>query len=45
MYFDRVVNVYDNGVKAVLISPKRKQCPILIKLQFECTNNIIGYEA
>jgi len=39
MYFDGAVNVYGNGVKAVMISPNEKQYPILIKLQFEYTVN------
>jgi len=39
MYFDGAVNVYGNGIRVVIISPNRKQYPVLIKLQFECTNN------
>jgi hypothetical protein len=42
MYFDGAVNVYDNRVGVVIISPNRKQYPVLIKLQFECTNNMVG---
>jgi ribonuclease HI len=42
MYFDRVVR---NGVGVVIISPNKKQYFVLIKLQFECTNNKSKYEA
>jgi len=42
MYFDRVVR---NGVGVVIISPNKKQYFVLIKLQFECTNNMSKYEA
>ena len=45
MYFDGAVNIYGNGAEAVIISPNRKQYPVLIKLQFECTNNMVAYEA
>jgi len=45
MYFDGVVNVSGNGAGAVIISPKRKQYPISIKLHFSCTNNTAEYEA
>jgi len=45
MYFDGAVNVSGNGAGAVIISPKRKQYPISIKLHFSCTNNIAEYEA
>ena len=45
MNFNGVVNVYDNGAKAVMISHNRKQYPISIKLQFKCTNNTTEYKA
>ena len=45
MYFDGAVNVSSNGAGAVIISPDQKQYPISIKLQFECTNNTVEYEA
>jgi hypothetical protein len=32
MYFDREVNVHGNRAEAMIISPNRKQHPILIKL-------------
>ena len=35
MNFDGLVNIYENGAGLVTNSLKRKQYPILIKLQFE----------
>jgi ribonuclease HI len=43
-FFDGAVNVYGNGVSAVIISPNKKQYPVSVKLHFECTNNIAEYE-
>jgi len=45
MFFDGAINVYGNGAGAVIISPDKKQYPILIKLHFECTNNTAAYNA
>ncbi|XP_057996482.1 uncharacterized protein LOC110636279 [Hevea brasiliensis] len=45
MYFDRVVNLSGNGIKAVLVSPNGKHFPIVAKLRFTCTNNMVEYEA
>jgi len=45
MYFDGAVNVCGNRAGAVIISPYKKQYPILVKLQFGCTNNTAEYEA
>jgi len=39
------VNVYGNGVGAVIISPDQKLYPVSVKLHFECTNNTVEYEA
>jgi ribonuclease HI len=39
-----VINVYRNGVGAVIISHDKKQYLDLVKLQFECANNIAEYE-
>jgi len=38
-YFEGVVNVYGNRAGEVMISPNKKQYPVLIKLQFEYTVN------
>jgi hypothetical protein len=32
MYYDGAVNVYGNGAGEVIISPNKKQYPVLIKL-------------
>jgi hypothetical protein len=45
MYFDVVVNIQGIGAKVVIVFPNRKQYPILINLQYECTNNTAEYEA
>ena len=44
LYFDVVTNSTRNGVGAVLVSLKRQQIPISIKLNFDCINNITEYE-
>jgi len=43
--FRWVVKVYGNGIGVIILSPDKKQYPILIKLQFEYTNNTTEYEA
>jgi len=45
MFFDGAPNMHRNEVGAVIISPKGKQFPVVIKLEFDCTNNIAEYEA
>jgi len=45
MYFDGVVNILGNGAGAVIISLENKQCLFSLKLSFECTKNIVEYEA
>jgi len=45
MYFDEAVKINGNGAPAVIISLNNEQYLVLIKLQFECTNNMTGYEA
>ena len=45
MYFDRASNVLGQGVKAVLISLEGNYYPFTTKLSFECTNNVVEYEA
>jgi ribonuclease HI len=45
MYFDEAVNIYENGAGTMIISPDKKQFPVSVKLQFECTNNTTEYEA
>ena len=45
MYFDGASNALGRGVRAVLISPEGNHCPFTTKLSFECTNNVVEYEA
>ncbi|XP_050268292.1 uncharacterized protein LOC126712841 [Quercus robur] len=45
LYFDGAANSTENGVGAVLVSPKGQQIPISVKLNFDCTNNITKYKA
>jgi ribonuclease HI len=45
MYFDGAINVCGNGAGAMIISPDKKHYPVLVKLQFGCTNNTAEYEA
>ncbi|XP_057985313.1 uncharacterized protein LOC110656876 [Hevea brasiliensis] len=45
MYFDKVVNLSDNGIGAVLVSPDGKHFSIAVKLRFDYINNMAEYEA
>ena len=45
LYFDEAANSTRNEVGAVLVSPKGQQIPVLVNLNFDCTNNVIEYEA
>jgi len=45
LYFDGATNSTRNVVGVVLVSPKDQQIPISVKLNFDCTNNVIEYEA
>ena len=45
MYFDGASNALRRGLGAVLISPKRNNYSFTAKLSFECTNNVVEYEA
>ena len=45
LYFDGAANSTRNGVGVVLVSPKGQQIPISVKLNFDCTDNVIEYEA
>ena len=40
-----LANFTGNGVGAVLVSPKGQQIHVSVKLNFDCTNNVIEYEA
>ena len=45
MYFDGASNALEHGIRAVLISPEKDHCPFTAKLNFDCTNNVMEYEA
>ena len=45
LYFDGAANSTENEVGAVLVSPRGQQIPVLVKLNFDCTNNITKYKA
>ena len=45
MYFDGALNQYGNGVEVLLITPEGSHIPLVIKLNFEVTNNMAEYEA
>ena len=45
LYLDEATNTTGNGVWAVLVSPKGQQIPVLVKLNFDCTKNVIKYKA
>ena len=45
LYFNGVTNSIGNGEGLVLVSLKGQQIPVLVKLNFDCTNNITEYKA
>ncbi len=45
LYFDGAANAIGSGINVVLVSPKRQQTPIAVKLGSDCINNKIEYEA
>ena len=45
MYFNGASNTLGHGVGVVLISPEGNHCPFTAKLRFDCTNNVVEYEA
>jgi len=45
MYFDGIVNQYENGIGVLLITPNGSHVPLAVKLNFEVTNNMEEYEA
>ena len=45
LYFDGASNALGHNIGAVLISPEEKYCPFIAILDFNCTNNVIEYEA
>ncbi|XP_017974505.1 PREDICTED: uncharacterized protein LOC108661580 [Theobroma cacao] len=45
MFFDGASNALGHGIGVVLVSPKGDHYPIIAKLNFYCTNNVVEYEA
>ena len=45
MYFDRAINQYGNGIGILLITLDGSHIPLVIKLNFEATNNMVEYKA
>ena len=45
MYFNVAVNISRNEAEAIIISLEKKQYPVLLRLQFEYTNNTTKYKA
>ena len=45
LYFDGVAYSTRNEVGVILVSPKGQQISVSVKLNFDCTNNVIEYEA
>ena len=45
LMFDGASNALGHGVGAVLTSPKNHHHPYTTRLYFDCTNNIVKYEA
>jgi len=45
VWFDRASNVLGPGVGAALVSPNNKCIAFTAKLGFDCTNNMVEYEA
>ena len=44
IYFDGAVK-YGNGIGVLLINPDGSHVPLVVKLNFEATNNMTEYEA
>ncbi|XP_028208435.1 uncharacterized protein LOC114391656 [Glycine soja] len=45
LIFDGAVNVFGNGIGAVIITPEGNHLPFAARLQFDCTKNVAEYEA
>ena len=45
MWFDGASNSLGHGVGAVLVSPDEQYIPFTARLGFDCTNNMVEYEA
>ena len=45
LYFDGASKALRHGISVILISPEREYYPFTIRLNFDCTNNVVEYEA
>ena len=45
MVFDWAVNAYEKGIGVVIITPHGSHIPFTTRLTFDCTNNMVEYEA
>ncbi|XP_050908548.1 uncharacterized protein LOC127122218 [Lathyrus oleraceus] len=45
LVFDGAVNAYGHGIGFVIITPRGSHIPFAARLDFDCTNNIVEYEA
>nr|QVT92263.1 reverse transcriptase [Solanum chacoense] len=45
VFFDGAANHQGKGIRAVLVSETGQHYPMAAKLRFECTNNVVEYEA
>jgi len=45
LYFDGSYIAHGSGVGILLVAPQGNYIPKSFKLQFQCTNNIVEYEA
>ncbi|XP_006596839.1 uncharacterized protein [Glycine max] len=45
VWFDIASNALGHGVGAALVSPKNQCIPFMARLGFDCTNNMVEYEA
>ena len=45
LYFDGASIALGHGVDVFLITPKGEYCPFTARLDFNCTNNVVEYEA
>ncbi|XP_017973143.1 PREDICTED: uncharacterized protein LOC108661378 [Theobroma cacao] len=44
MFFDGASNALGHGIEVVLVSPEGDHYPVIAKLNFYCTNNVVEYE-
>ena len=45
LYFDGASDALGHRIGAILVTPKGEYCPFTTRLDFNCTNNVVEYEA